>query len=71
MESCQSMGSDLAQPTNDLESNTLTNVLAASSTDPNDSFWIGKTVSPSFVHFWLHREIHTSSQNSCFHIIYL
>jgi hypothetical protein len=45
------MGSDLAQPTNDLETNTLTNVLAASSTDPNDSFWIGKTVSPSFVLF--------------------
>jgi hypothetical protein len=63
------MGSDLAQPTNDLETNTLTNVLAASSTDPNDSFWIGKTVSPSFVLFGFTVKF-IPLHNSCFHIMY-
>ena len=39
---CQAAGGDLAQPTNDLESDTLTNVLVTAATDPTDSFWIGE-----------------------------
>jgi hypothetical protein len=40
---CKAGGGDLAQPTNDLESDTLTSVLSSSATDPNDSFWIGQS----------------------------
>jgi len=39
---CQAFGGDLAQPTNDIESDTLTNVLVNATTDPADTFWIGE-----------------------------
>ncbi len=59
---CQALKSELAQPTNDLESDTLTNVLATSSINPDDSFWIGNVgtltwnylITWNLVHFLVH-----------------